>query len=88
MDFPDAPPLVYTEASYSGDTIEDPALVKQHLSEALWFKSSYSDGDGGECVEVGDNIPGVIPVRDSKLPDGPALLLTATVWVPFIGSLK
>lgn len=30
MDFPDAPPLVYTEASYSGDTIDDPALVKQY----------------------------------------------------------
>ncbi|MEU7087899.1 helix-turn-helix domain-containing protein [Streptomyces achromogenes] len=30
MTFPDAPPLVYTEASYSGDTIDDPALVKQY----------------------------------------------------------
>jgi hypothetical protein len=28
MTFPDAPPLVYTEAQYSGDTIDDPALVK------------------------------------------------------------
>ena len=30
MTFPDAPPLMYTEASYSGDTIDDPALVKQY----------------------------------------------------------
>ncbi|QNP70553.1 helix-turn-helix transcriptional regulator [Streptomyces roseirectus] len=30
MTFPDAPPLVYTESSYSGDTIDDPALVKQY----------------------------------------------------------
>ncbi len=30
MAFPDAPPLVYTEASYSGTTIDDPALVKQY----------------------------------------------------------
>ncbi|MEU0968134.1 helix-turn-helix transcriptional regulator [Streptomyces sp. NPDC005917] len=30
MAFPDAPPLVYTEASYSGDTIDDPALVRQY----------------------------------------------------------
>ncbi|MFE5033236.1 Scr1 family TA system antitoxin-like transcriptional regulator [Streptomyces sp. NPDC056683] len=30
MTFPEAPPLVYTEASYSGDTIDDPALVKQY----------------------------------------------------------
>ncbi|GAB2976468.1 hypothetical protein GCM10023080_046410 [Streptomyces pseudoechinosporeus] len=28
--FPDAPPLVYTESSYSGDTVDDPALVKQY----------------------------------------------------------
>ncbi|MGW0293940.1 helix-turn-helix domain-containing protein [Streptomyces tuirus] len=30
MVFPDAPPLVYTEAQYSGDTIDDPALVRQY----------------------------------------------------------
>ncbi|MGQ5637110.1 MULTISPECIES: helix-turn-helix domain-containing protein [unclassified Streptomyces] len=30
MTFPDAPPLIYTEASYSGDTIDDPALVEQY----------------------------------------------------------
>ncbi|MBA2947113.1 helix-turn-helix domain-containing protein [Streptomyces himalayensis] len=30
MAFPDAPPMVYTESPYSGDTIEDPALVKQY----------------------------------------------------------
>lgn len=30
MTFPDAPPLIYTEAQYSGDTIDDPALVKQY----------------------------------------------------------
>lgn len=30
MTFPEAPPLVYAEASYSGDTIDDPALVKQY----------------------------------------------------------
>ncbi|KUO21573.1 helix-turn-helix domain-containing protein [Streptomyces dysideae] len=30
MTFPDAPPLVYTESSYSGDTIDDPALVKRY----------------------------------------------------------
>ncbi|MEU0854737.1 DUF397 domain-containing protein [Streptomyces griseofuscus] len=58
------------------------------LSDALWLKSSYSNGSGGDCVEVADNVPGVVPVRDSKLPDGPALLLTATAWAPFVASLK
>ncbi|MFF7091692.1 DUF397 domain-containing protein [Streptomyces rubradiris] len=58
------------------------------LSDALWFKSSYSNGDGGNCVEVADNIPGLVPVRDSKRPDGPTLILPATAWAPFIASLK
>ncbi|POX64286.1 DUF397 domain-containing protein [Streptomyces sp. Ru62] len=58
------------------------------LSRALWFKSSYSNEDGGNCLEVASNIPGVIPVRDSKLPHGPVLLLHPTAWAPFITALK
>ncbi|WP_217209220.1 DUF397 domain-containing protein [Streptomyces sp. AC550_RSS872] len=58
------------------------------LSDALWFKSSYSNESGGDCVEIADNIPGLVPVRDSKAPDGPALLLTAHAWAPFITALK
>jgi hypothetical protein len=59
------------------------------LSEALWFKSSYSNGDGGDCVEVAGNIPGLVPVRDSKTaPHGPTLLLTHSAWTPFVTALK
>ncbi|WP_430382487.1 DUF397 domain-containing protein [Streptomyces sp. P10-4] len=58
------------------------------LSEALWFKSSYSNESGGNCVEVASNIPNLVPVRDSKVPSGPALLLTPAAWSPFIASLK
>ncbi|GGW39873.1 hypothetical protein GCM10010503_15340 [Streptomyces lucensis JCM 4490] len=58
------------------------------LSDARWNKSSYSNESGGNCVEVADNIPGLIPVRDSKLPHGPVLLLPATAWAPFIAALK
>ena len=58
------------------------------LSEALWFKSSYSNGDGGDCVEVVGGFPGLVPVRDSKAPQGPALILTAAAWAPFVASLK
>jgi hypothetical protein len=58
------------------------------LSKALWFKSSYSNEDGGNCVEVAPDIPAVVPVRDSKFPDGPILLLTPTAWTPFITALK
>jgi len=53
-----------------------------------WRKSSYSNGDGGECVEVADGHPGVMPVRDSKDPDGPALVFTAAAWTAFTTSIK
>ena len=55
---------------------------------ALWRKSSYSNGDGGNCAEAADNIPGLVPVRDSKVPDGPVLVLTTAAWAPFVASLK
>ncbi|MFD4502517.1 DUF397 domain-containing protein [Streptomyces sp. NPDC058457] len=59
------------------------------LSDALWFKSSYSNGDGGDCVEVAHGVPRLVPVRDSKtVPHGPTLLLPATAWAPFVASLK
>ncbi|MFJ1997367.1 DUF397 domain-containing protein [Streptomyces asiaticus] len=58
------------------------------LSLATWRKSSYSNGDGGVCVEVADNLPGVVPVRDSKNPDGPALIFPSDSWSTFIASLK
>ncbi|MFH9659803.1 DUF397 domain-containing protein [Streptomyces sp. NPDC017248] len=64
------------------------ARTPMHLSEAHWFTSSYSNGDGGHCVEVADNIPGLVPVRDSKVTDGPALILTASAWTPFVTALK
>lgn len=57
------------------------------LSTALWRKSSYSNGDGGQCVEVADGYPGVVPVRDSKTPTGPVLLLTPAAWADFLNSL-
>lgn len=55
------------------------------LSTARWRKSSYSNGQGGDCVEVADGILGVVPVRDSKTaPQGPALLIGTTAWSAFI----
>ncbi|WP_460108838.1 DUF397 domain-containing protein [Streptomyces sp. YKOK-J1] len=64
------------------------ACTRIDLSEALWFKSSYSNESGGNCLEVAPNIPGLIPVRDSKRPDGPALLIGAAAWAPFVDALK
>jgi hypothetical protein len=54
---------------------------------ARWEKSSYSNGNGGNCVEVARNLAGVVPVRDSKNP-GPALVVSADAWQAFMGHVK
>ena len=63
-------------------------LNSPDLSAAQWRKSSHSNGDGGSCVEVADGFPGVQPVRDSKDPDGPALIFTTAAWSAFITAVK
>jgi hypothetical protein len=57
------------------------------LAGAQWRKSSYSSGSGGNCVEVATNLPGLIAVRDSKHPSGPALILTPAQWRVLTASL-
>ncbi|WP_406726758.1 DUF397 domain-containing protein [Streptomyces sp. GD-15H] len=54
----------------------------------MWRRSSYSNQEGGNCVEVAAGFPGVVPVRDSKAPNGPALHFEAGSWALFIGELK
>jgi hypothetical protein len=54
------------------------------LSNARWRKSSHSNGEGGSCVEVAAGVPGVIPVRDSKVPDGPVILVGPAAWTEFL----
>lgn len=46
------------------------------IERAQWRKSSFSGDNGGGCVEVASNLPGVVAVRDSKNRSGPALALT------------
>ncbi|MFB8240176.1 DUF397 domain-containing protein [Kitasatospora purpeofusca] len=57
------------------------------LSRASWFKSTHSD-NGGTCVEVTADFPGVVPVRDSKDPAGPALLFPADAWHSFVAGVQ
>ncbi|WP_203860502.1 DUF397 domain-containing protein [Plantactinospora mayteni] len=54
------------------------------LSSAEWRKSSRSGTNGGECVEVADNLPGVVAVRDSKDPAGPVLTFGPAAWRAFV----
>lgn len=58
-----------------------------NLETATWRKSSYS-GQGGDCVEVADGFPGVLPVRDSKDPGGPCLVFEADAWTSFTRTVK
>lgn len=57
------------------------------LTGATWFKSSHSQS-GGQCIEVADCFPGSVPVRDSKDPEGPALIFPAVAFAAFVGAVK
>ena len=58
------------------------------LNRADWRKSSYSGTNGGACVEVARNLPGVVAVRDSKDPRGPALVFDPADWAVFLAALR
>ncbi|MCC5032691.1 DUF397 domain-containing protein [Streptomyces sp. WAC 00631] len=53
-----------------------------------WRKSSYSGDHGGDCLEVADAVPGLVPIRDSKVLHGPALVFPAGVWSAFVGAVR
>ncbi|MER7735222.1 DUF397 domain-containing protein [Streptomyces erythrochromogenes] len=66
------------------------------LLTAIWHKSSYSDGTGGDCLEMatwpkttpaGPSGSVTVPVRDSKVPDGPHLTFRGPTWTAFVASL-
>ncbi len=58
------------------------------LTGAIWRKSSRSNSLGGDCVEVADNLPDVVGVRDSKDPSGPALTFTPAAWRSFLEHVR
>ncbi|MET9567811.1 DUF397 domain-containing protein [Streptomyces sp. NPDC013953] len=53
-----------------------------------WRKSSHSGPEGGSCVEILDDYRPGVPVRDSKTPQGPALIFRDSSWTSFIASIK
>lgn len=57
------------------------------LTGAQWMKSTKSQSNGA-CVEVACNLPGLVGVRDSKDPQGPALAASPTAFVAFLGAVK
>ncbi|QDY05835.1 MULTISPECIES: DUF397 domain-containing protein [Micromonospora] len=57
------------------------------LTGATWRKSSRSSTNGGACVEVAGNLVDAVGVRDSKDPNGPALVFAPAAWRAFVGRL-
>ena len=57
------------------------------LDGATWRKSTYSNGSGGNCVEVAD-LPSGRAVRDSKHPEGPTLVFTREGWRAFVQAIE
>ncbi|MER7846625.1 DUF397 domain-containing protein [Kitasatospora sp. NPDC096077] len=75
--------MIWRKSSYSGDNGGNCIEVA-----AAWRKSSYSGPDGGDCIEVAPGFPGLVPVRDSKDPHGPALLFPASAWSSFLSGIQ
>lgn len=72
--------------SDGGECLE---ISRDFLRTAPWRKSTHSNQDGGQCLEVADNSPAdVIPIRDSKNPTGPVLVLSARAWAAFVGGVR
>ncbi|WP_406007178.1 DUF397 domain-containing protein [Streptomyces sp. NBC_00637] len=58
------------------------------LSNVSWRKSSYSNTDGGDCLEVADDVSAaLVPVRDSKDPSRGTLVFGQDAWAEFIRTL-
>ncbi|MFV2103795.1 DUF397 domain-containing protein [Micromonospora sp. LOL_024] len=58
------------------------------LTGARWRTSTRSGTNGGDCVEVADNLPDVVGIRDSKDPTGPALTVAPATWSAFVTAVR
>jgi hypothetical protein len=80
----------WRKSTYSGGNSGGQECVEiAELRGAEWQKSSYSGGNSGgqECVEVA-GLEAVAAVRDSKDPEGPALVFAADAWAAFVAEVK
>lgn len=58
------------------------------LHAVTWRKSSYSNGDGGACVEVATGCQDEVPIRDSKMLTGPVVFVSNDGWSAFLDAVK
>lgn len=78
-------PPVLSEATIGGMA----TVQRIHRSGgSAWRRSSYSNQDGGDCLEVADGHPGFLPVRDSKWPGGPIVRFASAPWSAFVVVLR
>jgi Domain of unknown function (DUF397) len=62
--------------------------VDVDLSRAVWHKSTFSNGSGGNCVESARLPDGSRAVRHSKDPDGPSLIFSPSEWDAFLQGVR
>ncbi|MFE7415063.1 DUF397 domain-containing protein [Streptomyces laurentii] len=55
---------------------------------AVWFSSSHSNDQGGQCVQGGRCSNGDMAVRDSKDPHGPGFRFSPAAWAGFVDHVK
>ncbi|MGW0364107.1 DUF397 domain-containing protein [Streptomyces sp. NPDC002990] len=67
--------------------MKQPHSPTPDLTAASWRVSSYSGGQG-DCVEVADGVPGIVPVRDSKRPAGPVVGFGPGAWQAFVTHVR
>lgn len=77
----------WRKSSYSG-TNGGECVECTVTGGAAWRTSSYSGNTGGECVEVATGCAASVPVRDSKNPTGPVLVVGVDAWQGFVDSLR
>ncbi|MCG5437775.1 DUF397 domain-containing protein [Micromonospora foliorum] len=58
------------------------------MTDARWRTATRSSNNGGNCVEVADNLPGRVLVRDSKDRDGGTLTFAPLSWRSFVKQLR
>lgn len=83
---PDRMSAEWRKSSYSGTTGGD-CVECTVTGGATWRKSSHSGNTGGCCVEVATGCAASVPVRDSKVQDGPVIVIAADAWRGFVAGL-
>ncbi|MFE9559106.1 DUF397 domain-containing protein [Streptomyces sp. NPDC006703] len=69
------------------NTHKRPSTASALAPEWAWRKSSYSSGDTGNCIEIAE-LANQVGIRDSKIKNGPALVVPTRVWSSFVDMVK